>query len=732
MTMSLLGFSQRLLVVRAVSDQFPRLFSLTGKISFLCLCSILFCKAFVSFVNAQVPDCNSITINTSDACPNCQSHSVTCQNCVDRKPVRQGIPGRRSRCRVSSPGPKIPPPPPRNEVASIQNIQANILTPQVDKPWDGGLIYRIAYWSILIVGGSVLLLLAVRLLVFPIYHYLKKERVAELSNNGNVTHPCDTTVMVEMMPELRLWTEASIECLLKPPVQVVKAKSWFGVTFQKLSVIGDNIRKAEYRADLLKALREELEIRIDLRNLEIRQRLSEHVAAIQQVQIENHRQRLLRQRNNPHLNGSLSSLELADSLHCAPLPQLPARPECSPKKTPPPPPEPDCPRSPDQRPENPPPNQGPDNKQPEKGDGKGGDGEQQGSARMTGPQSKAPYRPPHHRGRTGYSLPPEKGLRSKYPGRAGSVTYEFRLRLEGHSDVVEAVAFSPDGETLASAGRDKTIRFWNSHTGKVIKYETLHCESEVNSIAFSPTGDLLVSGHENGEVRVWAMASLSPLAKFNSHTGAVQSVAFSPNGGTFASASADGKVGIWNSDLLREVKMLPDHSEEVCAVAFSPDGKLLASASRDHSIRTWNTNVLPGWGNTVVNQKLDGHLGDVSTLAFSPNSQLLASASWDRTIRLWEKAVDGSLISKPPLLEEHSESISSVAFSPDGLVLASGGWDCKVVLWDATDPTLCWQVLATLAKHTGAVTSVAFSIGSKYLASASDDKSVILWMRKQK
>lgn len=731
MTMSSLGFSRRPLLVCAVSGSFPKPFSLTRKLPFLCLCVLLCCTVLFSVVNAQASDCNIAVIDRPDLCSDCQNNAVICRNCVDKEPAKQHNSGRRSRCSGSPPVKQSPTPVQPTEIAANQNVTIVTapLTAPPSKPPDDGtsgrwteIAGRLLIWGTGSLAVLLVLYIAVTFLILPVYH---RSKGGDITAGTGISRPCDTTVLSEMSPDLRLWTEESIECLLKPPPEPVTARSWFWSTGRKLGVIVNNIRKAEYRTDMLKALREELKLRIELRNLEIHQRLTEQVASIQQVQIENHRLRVLKQRDNPHWNGTFAH----------PYHQLPAQPECAPAPQPPhcapapppSPPEPVCPY-----PAHPIPKKKPGNEQQESSDRKDEGCELKGEASMKGPQSNAPYRQPRHRGRTGYSLPPDKGLRSKYPGRSADVTYEFRIRLEGHWDVVETVAFSPDGETLASAGRDKTIRFWNSRTGKAIKYETLHCESEVNSIAFSPSGELLVSGHENGDVGVWAMASLSPLVKFSLHTAAVQSVAFSPTGGTFASAAEDGTIRIWSSDLLREVKTLSDHSDEVCAVAFSPDGKLLASANRDHSICTWYTKVLPGWEKSQINQKLEGHLGDVSALTFSPNSRILASASWDRTIRLWEKAEDGSLISKPPLLEEHSESISSVAFSPDGLVLASGGWDRKVILWDAADPTLCWRVLATLARHTGVVTSVAFSKDNKHLASASDDKSVILWTRKQK
>ncbi|MFN6490524.1 AAA-like domain-containing protein [Nostoc sp. DedQUE03] len=121
-------------------------------------------------------------------------------------------------------------------------------------------------------------------------------------------------------------------------------------------------------------------------------------------------------------------------------------------------------------------------------------------------------------------------------------------RLEGHSDLVRSVVFSPDGKTLASASDDKTIKLWNRDTGKEIT---------------------TLSGYND----------------------LVMSVVFSPDGKTLASASWDKTIKLWNRDTGKEITTLRGHSDSVISVVFSPDGKTLASASLGETIKLWNLNL---------------------------------------------------------------------------------------------------------------------------------------------
>ena len=163
--------------------------------------------------------------------------------------------------------------------------------------------------------------------------------------------------------------------------------------------------------------------------------------------------------------------------------------------------------------------------------------------------------------------------------------------LEGHTDQVAGVAFSPDGVLLATAGGDKAVRVWEVASGR-----TVH---------------VLAAGAD----RLWG-------------------VAFSPDGTLLAAASAslqksDLKAWVWEVASGRAVHVLEGHTKRLWGVAFSPDGELLVTSGDDGTVRVWD----PALGETL--KVLAASTETVYDVAFSPTELLLASAGYDKTVRLW-------------------------------------------------------------------------------------------------
>ena len=286
-----------------------------------------------------------------------------------------------------------------------------------------------------------------------------------------------------------------------------------------------------------------------------------------------------------------------------------------------------------------------------------------------------------------------------------------RNSLEGHSNSVRSVVFSPDGKTLASASFDNTIKLWHLETQKPIATLIGH-SNLVNSVAFSFDGLILASASDDNTIKLWHLETQKRIATLTGHSDLVNSVAFSPDSKTLASASDDKTIKLWHLETQKLIATLR-HSNEVRSVAFSPDGKTLASTSDDHTIKLW----------PLQSQKpiatLTGHSSKVNSVAFSPDGLTLASVSSDKTIKLWH------LQSQKPIatLTGHSSKVNSVAFSPDGLTLASASSDKTIKLWHLQSQKL----IATLTGHSSWVYSVAFSPDALTLASASLDKTIKLW-----
>ena len=299
------------------------------------------------------------------------------------------------------------------------------------------------------------------------------------------------------------------------------------------------------------------------------------------------------------------------------------------------------------------------------------------------------------------------------------------LVLQDKMDI-NGIAFSPDGERLASAGDDGEVKVWNSKTGKVIQtIPKAHTGSNahpafVSSVAFHPNGEHLASTGGDQQVKVWDLTTGLPVfAKpcgIVNNNGTAYTVAFSPDGRWLA-AGSDGAVNTWDwrSDLLRHT--FPGDEKKAISVAFSRDGRRLASGTWGGGVNLWDAQAGGEPLCTFPESRKAPQV--ISALAFSPDGRRLATASYGRRVDLWDTTTGGLVYTLP----HRGGLVQCVAFSPDGRRLASAGEDRTVHIWD----TATGREVLALRGHTDQCGCVVFSPDGRRLASASKDGTIRLW-----
>jgi WD40 repeat protein len=290
--------------------------------------------------------------------------------------------------------------------------------------------------------------------------------------------------------------------------------------------------------------------------------------------------------------------------------------------------------------------------------------------------------------------------------------------LTGHTGSVTSVAFTPDGATLASGSRDKTVRLWRVAEASPARVVLRDHQGGVGVATFSPDGRTLATGGGgDNAVRLFDLARPGAAATvLAGHTDEIRWADFSPDGRTLASAGRDGAIFLWDVGQPGAAPARLEVGVVVYGVDFSPDGHTLASADGDNRVRLWDARQ-PGAPPVV----LEGHDGEVKSVAFSPDGTRLASAAEDLTVRVWDPKRPTRA---PVVLEGHTNEVNVVAWSPDGKRLASGAHDQTVRLWDMARPQ---AEPVVLAGHTDEVEGVAFSPDGATLASSSDDLTIRLW-----
>lgn len=301
------------------------------------------------------------------------------------------------------------------------------------------------------------------------------------------------------------------------------------------------------------------------------------------------------------------------------------------------------------------------------------------------------------------------------------------IRCQGHQLWTWAVAFSPDGQYLASVSDDSRVKLWEVETGQCLQTYEGHTNS-VNAVAFSPNGQIIASCGQDATICLWQVVPKmlnSEIQKLVADSKRIWAIAFSPDGQTLASGGEDCCIRLWNLATGNCYAIWQAHDRWVRSLAFSPDGRHLASGSYDHTIKLWDTQTQ----NCI--RTLCGHRQPVTAIAYAPNAdpanssndRYLASSSFDRTLKLWDTGNGDCL----KTFLGHSSRTWSVACHPNGQQIVSGGDDHAIRFWNLQTG----RCTKTLVGHTSAVLSLDLSPDGLYLASGHEDRAIRIWDLKQ-
>ncbi|MFG2750209.1 WD40 repeat domain-containing protein [Streptomyces xanthophaeus] len=322
-------------------------------------------------------------------------------------------------------------------------------------------------------------------------------------------------------------------------------------------------------------------------------------------------------------------------------------------------------------------------------------------------------------------------------------------RILAFRGVVQAVALSPDGHTLAAGGLDRQVALWDVRDPqhpRELGTAPHDFGDTVYALAFSPDGRRLAAGAGDGTVRVWEPSGPAGPRVLTGPESAVYGVAFAPDGRTLAAAGADGGVYLWRDPAAADgaaaaggaaaggaagpaagPERLAGFTGPVHTVAFRPGGATLAAGGADGTVRLWDTSA-PGLPVPYA-EALTGAAGPVFGLAFTPDGSRLAAASQDRSTRVWAvpdprgtPAAPEVLGGAPAVPDGPASYVNAVGYGPDGQWTATGSADNQVRLYRTGSATP-----AAVFPHPGPVTALAFLPGGQGLVTGAADGTVRLW-----
>ncbi|KAL5538530.1 hypothetical protein UlMin_044692 [Ulmus minor] len=284
----------------------------------------------------------------------------------------------------------------------------------------------------------------------------------------------------------------------------------------------------------------------------------------------------------------------------------------------------------------------------------------------------------------------------------------------GHTGELYTVACSPtDAKLVATGGGDDKGFLWKIGEGDWASELQGHTDS-VSSLAYSSDGQLLASGGFDGVIKIWDTAG-NLKCTLDGPGGGIEWVKWHPRGHLILAGSEDSTVWMWNADRGAYLNMFSGHASNVTCGDFTPDGKTICTGSDDATLRVWN----PKNGENIhVVRGHPYHTDGLTCLAMSHDSTLALTGSKDHSVHI-VNITTGKVVSS---LVSHSDSVECIGLSSSSPWAATGGMDQKLIIWD-----LQHSSPRSICDHEYGVTCLAWIDGSRFVATGCVDGKVRLW-----
>ncbi|KAK8685247.1 hypothetical protein V6N13_041252 [Hibiscus sabdariffa] len=292
---------------------------------------------------------------------------------------------------------------------------------------------------------------------------------------------------------------------------------------------------------------------------------------------------------------------------------------------------------------------------------------------------------------------------------------DWASELQGHTDSVSSLAFSHDGQLLASGSFDGLVKIWD--TSGNLKHTLEGPGAGIEWVRWHPKGHLILVGFEDCTVWMWNADSGNFLSVFSGHGASVTCGDFTPDGKTICTGSEDATLRIWNprsGETIHVVRGHPYHTEGLTCLSISSDSTLAITGSRDGSVHIVNITtgkVVSSWGSQT--SPIEGDPESIECVSFAPNFPWAVSGGMDRKLTIWDLQS-----SSPRFICDHEEGVTFLAWlGAASKFLAAGCVDGRICIWNC----LSGECVETFRGHEHAIQSLAVSSNLEYLVSVSMD-----------